>query len=51
MDRRIKILQLQPDYHENSHNYSDLAEQIGAAFPPDRYEVTNVNYLRYVLCV
>ena len=41
MDRRIKILQLQPDYHENSHNYSDLAEQIGAAFPPDRYEVTN----------
>ena len=41
MNDRIRILQLQPDYHENSHNYSDLAEQIVAAFPRDRYEVTS----------
>jgi len=41
MNKRIKILQLQPDYHENSHNYSDLAEQIVAAFPRERYEVTS----------
>ena len=41
MSERIKILQLQPDYHENSHNYSDLAEQIVAAFPKDRYAVTS----------
>ena len=41
MNRRIKILQLQPEYHENSHNYSDLAEQIVAAFPKDRYELTS----------
>jgi glycosyltransferase involved in cell wall biosynthesis len=41
MNRRIKVLQLQPDYHENSHNYSDLAEQIVAAFPRERYEVTS----------
>ncbi|MDR0672174.1 MAG: glycosyltransferase family 4 protein [Zoogloeaceae bacterium] len=38
---RVKILQLLPDYHENSHNYSDLAEQIAAAFPQERYEVTS----------
>ena len=41
MNKRLKILQLQPNYHENSHNYSDLAEQIVAAFPKDRYEVTS----------
>ena len=41
MRKRIKILQLQPDYHENSHNYSDLAEQIVAAFPKDRFAVTS----------
>lgn len=41
MNSRTKILQLQPDYHENSHNYSDLAEQIVASFPRDRYEVTS----------
>ncbi len=40
-DKRVKILQLQPDYHENSHNYSDLAEQIVAAFPRERYAVTS----------
>jgi glycosyltransferase involved in cell wall biosynthesis len=38
---RVKILQLLPDYHENSHNYSDLAEQIAAAFPPERYALTS----------
>ena len=38
--RRLKVLQLQPDYHENSHNYSDLAEQIVLSFPRERYEVT-----------
>src|SRR5664279_4732137 len=37
---RIKVLQLQPNYHENSHDYSDLAEQVIAAFPRNRYEVT-----------
>jgi glycosyltransferase involved in cell wall biosynthesis len=41
MTSRIKVLQLQPDYHENSHNYSDLAEQIIAAFPKDKYDVTS----------
>lgn len=41
MNKRIKVLQLQPDYHENSHNYSDLAEQIVAAFPREHYEVTS----------
>jgi glycosyltransferase involved in cell wall biosynthesis len=38
--KRIKVLQIQPNYHENSHDYSDLAEQIIAAFPKDKYEVT-----------
>lgn len=38
--RRIKVLQLQPNYHENSHGYSDIAEQIIVAFPKDRYDVT-----------
>ena len=37
--KKIKILQLQPDYHENSHGWSDLAEQINEAFDPVRYEV------------
>ena len=41
MSEPIKILQIQPDYHENSHNYFDLAEQIVVAFPKDRYIVTS----------
>ena len=41
MGELIKVLQIQPDYHENSHNYSDLAEQIVAAFPKERYIVTS----------
>lgn len=40
MRRRIKILQLQPECHDRSHDSSDLAEQIIAAFPRERYEVT-----------
>jgi glycosyltransferase involved in cell wall biosynthesis len=35
------MLLLQPDYHENSHNYSDLVEQIVAAFPREKYAVTS----------
>ena len=42
MNKRIKILQLQTDYHENSHHYSDLGEQVVAAFPRERYDVTSV---------
>ena len=38
--QRIRVLQLQPNYHENSHDFSDLAEQIIAAFPREEYEVT-----------
>jgi glycosyltransferase involved in cell wall biosynthesis len=38
---RVKILQLLPDYHENSHNYSGLAEQIAAAFLPERYALAS----------
>jgi glycosyltransferase involved in cell wall biosynthesis len=41
MSDRIKILQLMPNYHENSHNYSELAEQIAAAFSPEHYAVTS----------
>jgi glycosyltransferase involved in cell wall biosynthesis len=41
MNRRIKLLQLQPDYHENSHNYSDLAEQIVASFHRNKYDITS----------
>ncbi len=36
--KRTKLLVLQHDYHENSHNWSDLAEQIIAAFPSDSFE-------------
>ena len=39
-NRRIRVLQIQPNYHENSHDFSDLAEQIVAAFPREKYEVT-----------
>ncbi|MEO8411047.1 MAG: glycosyltransferase, partial [Propionivibrio sp.] len=41
MAERIRVLQLQADYHQNSFDYSDLAEQIVAAFPKDRYSVTS----------
>ena len=39
--RRIKILQLQPECHDRSHDPADLAEQIVAAFPKDRHEITS----------
>lgn len=38
---RIRILQLQPECHDRSHDRTDLAEQIVTAFPRDRYEVTS----------
>ncbi|MCL2523452.1 MAG: glycosyltransferase [Betaproteobacteria bacterium] len=41
MSQRIRILQLQPECHDRSHDPTDLAEQIVAAFPRDRYEVTS----------
>lgn len=40
MNRRFKVLQLQPDYNVKSHDFADLAEQIVKALPTDRYEVT-----------
>lgn len=40
-DRRIRILQLQPECHDRSHDRTDLAEQIVSAFPRERYEVTS----------
>ena len=39
MSRRIKVLQLQPDYNVKSHDFADLAEQIVKALPKARYEV------------
>ncbi|MDR1996644.1 glycosyltransferase [Azonexus sp.] len=39
--RRIRILQLQTECHDRSHDPTDLAEQIVAAFPRDRFEVTS----------
>jgi len=41
LSRRIRVLQLQPDCHSGSHDSTDLAEQIVAAFPRDRFEVTS----------
>ena len=39
MSRRIKVLQLQPDYNVKAHDFADLAEQIVKALPGERYEV------------
>lgn len=39
MSRRIKVLQLQPDYNVKAHDFADLAEQIVKALPAERYEV------------
>jgi len=41
ISQRIRVLQLQPDCHGGSHDPTDLAEQIVAAFPRERYEVTS----------
>lgn len=39
--RRIKVLQLQPDYNVKAHSFADLAEQIVLSLPSDRYEVVS----------
>ena len=39
--RRIRILQLQKNYHTDSNVATDLHEQIMEAFPRDRFEVTS----------
>lgn len=39
MTRRIKLLQLHPDYNIKRHDFADLAEQIIKALPKDRFEV------------
>lgn len=41
MSRRIKVLQLQPDYNVKAHDFADLAEQITKALPTARYEVVS----------
>lgn len=39
MSKRVKVLQLQPDYNVKAHDFADLAEQIVKALPGDCYEV------------
>jgi glycosyltransferase involved in cell wall biosynthesis len=39
VNRRIKVLQLQPDYNVKAHDFADLAEQIVKALPAERYEI------------
>ena len=41
MKRRIKVLQLHPDYNIKAHDFADLGEQIFKALPDDRYETVN----------
>ena len=41
MNRRIKILQLQPDYNVKRNDFADLAEQIVLALEPGRFEVVS----------
>ncbi len=41
MARRIKVLQLHPDYNIKTHDFADLGEQIFKALPDDRYETVN----------
>ncbi|MGL4315182.1 MAG: glycosyltransferase [Pseudomonas sp.] len=41
MSRRIKVLQLQPDYNVKSYDFADLAEQIVKALPGERFEVVS----------
>lgn len=38
MNKRIKILQLQPDYNIKNHDFADLAEQIINALPKEHFE-------------
>jgi len=39
MSKRIKVLQLQPDYNVKAYAFADLAEQIVMSLPRQRYEV------------
>lgn len=39
--KRIKVLQLQPDYNVKQHDFADLAEQIILAMPADKYETVS----------
>ncbi|UYP29990.1 glycosyltransferase [Pseudomonas sp. Z8(2022)] len=41
MKKRVKVLQLQPDYNVKNHDFADLAEQVVKAFPVERYEVVS----------
>lgn len=41
MKRRVKVLQLQPDYNVKEHDFADLAEQLVKALPVERYEVVS----------
>lgn len=43
--KKIKVLQLHPDYNVKAHDFADLAEQIIMALPEQEYEVTSA-YLR-----
>lgn len=43
--KKIKVLQLHPDYNVKAHDFADLAEQIIIALPSTEYEVTSA-YLR-----
>lgn len=40
--RRVKVLQILPELHDRSHDPSDLAEQIVASLPRERFEVTSL---------
>ena len=40
MNKRYKVLQLQPDYNIKQHDFADLAEQIFKALPPERFGTT-----------
>lgn len=39
--RRIKVLQLQPDYNVKAYSFADLAEQIVLSLPPEHYDVVS----------
>ncbi|WP_276488268.1 glycosyltransferase [Ectopseudomonas mendocina] len=41
MARRIKVLQLHPDYNIKTHDFADLGEQIFHALPSERFESVN----------
>lgn len=41
MQKRIKVLQLQPDYNVKQYDFADLAEQIVRALPTERFEVVS----------